>query len=155
MHRLAAETTLVLPLEVPRGTGMDLEDALAAPGTIVRGAIKGRPEISATGETSSLEEVPELAMAAGIAVAEVMIDRQYRSQQVELSELECRQIATLAVEVGGSHNLEIFIQSRFTAEAPKWGLRLGFAVDLSERKPYGPNKGEFWDLSSEADVKEP
>ena len=140
---------------------MDLEDALGTPGTFVRdtvGFAKQNCILGAPGGISSLEEVPESRMsdekAAAIAVAEVMIDRQYRRQQVEINELELTQIATLAVEVGGSHALEMFGSSKFTAEAPKWGVRPAFVIDLSERKPVGPNKGRHWDLTTTDDIVE-
>ena len=83
-----------------------------------------------------------------------MISRHFRRQQVELSDLECNQIATLAVEVGGAHILEIFSPARFTTAAPKWGLRPGFAVDLSETKPFGPNMGAHWELNLDDDIEE-
>ena len=83
-----------------------------------------------------------------------MISRHFRRQQVELSDLECNQIATLAVEVGGAHILEIFSPARFTTAAPKWGLRPGFAVDLSETKPFGPNMGAHWELKIDEDIEE-
>ena len=144
---------IILPPEVPRGGGTDIETALAPPGTIGR----GEAAVPAA-DASSLEPCEEGSMterkAASIAVAEVLVSRQYRHQQIELSSIECNQIARLAVEIGGSHVLEIFSPARFTAEAPRWGLRPGFAVDLSEKKPYGPNEGEYWDLSRDSDIKE-
>ena len=33
-------------------------------------------------------------------------------------------------------------------------MRPGFAIDLCENKPYGPNEGECWDLSKNSDVNE-
>ena len=50
--------------------------------------------------------------------------------------------------------LEIYSPKRFTAMASKLGLKPGFAVDLSEVKPYGPHNGQPWDLTTEEDVKE-
>lgn len=40
-----------------------------------------------------------------------------------------------------------FQPKRFTEQASASGLNSGFAVDLSEQKPYGPEKGKYWDLS--------
>ena len=140
---------------------MDLEDTMGTPGAIVRDTAadaKRNCVLGAPGGISSLEEVSELRMsdekAAAIAVAEVMIDRQYRNQKVEINELELKQIATLAVEVGGSHALDMFGSAKFTAEAPKWGVRPAFVTDLSEKKPFGPNKGKYWDLTSKEDIDE-
>ena len=33
-------------------------------------------------------------------------------------------------------------------------MRPGFAVDLSEQKPYGLNKGQHWDVSLDSDLQE-
>ena len=40
--------------------------------------------------------------------------------------------------------MEIFSPARFTAEAPRWGLRPGFAIDFSEKKQCGRNAGDYW-----------
>ena len=62
----------------------------------------------------------------------------------------------MSVEVGAFDILEVVSPKHFTDPTlcSKLGPRPGFAVDLSECKPYGPNKGEYWDLNKPNDVKE-
>ena len=62
----------------------------------------------------------------------------------------------MSVELGAVYILDAFSPERFTDPVlcSKLGLRPGFAVDLCECKPYGPNAGEYWDLNKPADIKE-
>ena len=50
--------------------------------------------------------------------------------------------------------MELFGLRRFAEQASAFGLKPGFVVDLCEQKPYGPQKGQHWDLSLDSDVKE-
>ena len=52
--------------------------------------------------------------------------------------------------------IQFFSPTRITdpAVCNKLVLRPGFAVDLSERKPCGPNAGEHWDLNKPNYIKE-
>ena len=60
-------------------------------------------------------------------------------------------LCKVAVELGAVDMIEIYTPKRFTAMAPKYGLRPGFAVDLNETKP---DSDVCWDLEKPEDVKE-
>ena len=148
---------IVLPSDIPRSGTMDIEDAVAVPGEIRR---EGEDE-EMKSVMSSLElkvEGAEVAMSqdkAGlIELATISVKDCFRRQEVDCTEAEARCIAAMQVELGAAHVLELFSPKRFTEMAPRLGLRPGFAVDLCEPKPYGPNQGEMWDLDKANDVKE-
>ena len=73
-------------------------------------------------------------------------------QGIDITAEETRQIAALQLELAGCHVLELFSPKRFTEKASTFGLKPGFAEDLNEQKPYGPHKGERWDLSLDKDI---
>ena len=89
-----------------------------------------------------------------VDLASLHVAHCFRQQRVEASEEEIRQIAAMQVELGGCDLVEIFSPARFTKRASRFGLKPGFAVDLLEAKPYGPHKGEAWDLLKPSDVQE-
>ena len=78
----------------------------------------------------------------------------YRDKKVDATEQELRNIASLQLELAAVDIIEIYSPQRFTTGALKLGLRPGSAVDLSEAKPSGPNRGEFWDLRKQEDIDE-
>ena len=82
-----------------------------------------------------------------LPIAEAKIMNAFSLKQVDISADEVRDIAIMSVELGAVDILEVFSPTRFTdpTVCSKLGLRPGFAVDLSECKPYGPNMGEHWD----------
>lgn len=88
------------------------------------------------------------------SLEESHVEMCFRKQGVEIIQEEVKQIAAMSVEIGCSPVVEVFSPKRFTAEASKLGLRPGFAVDLSETKPYGANQGHYWDLALDGDVAE-
>ena len=87
-------------------------------------------------------------------LASLQVDLCFRQQGVDATAEEVKQIAALQVELAGCHVLEPFSQKRFTEQASAFGLKPGFAVDLCEQRPYGPQKGQHWDLNIDDDVKE-
>ena len=70
----------------------------------------------------------------------------FRDKQVEASDALIDDVGALLTESGGA---QIIATSRFAAKAGDFGLRLGFAVDLCENKPYGPHEGECWESQQE------
>lgn len=58
------------------------------------------------------------------------------------------------VETGGAQIIETFSEKRLSQRAGYSGIRPGFVVDLCQTSPYGPNIGEYWDLSMQSDVNE-
>jgi hypothetical protein len=149
-----APSVLVLPAEVPRSNTADIEDAVMVEGDEVRRASDSRAVLSSL----------ELGVSAGVSMSSSkadMIERAipgvqelYRRQRVDVSLREARDIAAMQVELGSVDILEIYSPQRFTGVASKLGLRPGFAVDLTEAKPYGPDKGQPWDLLRQEDVEE-
>jgi len=89
-----------------------------------------------------------------LAYAEVQARNFLRVAGGDLDEHAVAEIVGMMVETGGASIIEVFSPARFTARAGGLGLRPGFAVDLCEAKPYGPNEGEAWDLSQPKDVRE-
>jgi len=143
---------VVIPGDVPRSSVMDVEDAVAGPGDIVREASSSTTieSLIIGGEKIMVDEY-KMEM---IPVASLQVRAAYRRQGVDVTEEEVASIAALQVELGAAHVLEIFSPKRFTAAAPGLGLRPGFAVDLCEAKPYGDRAGENWDLAKDEDVDE-
>ena len=122
-----------MPSEVQPGHQHDLETELSPPGSTSRGPL----EVPAPDdEDDELGTCVSMASrkAASVEAAEMFVSRHYRDRQVELSSIECRQIAALAVEMGGSHAFEMCGSQRHRAEAPKWGLQAGYVVDGCERE---------------------
>ena len=64
------------------------------------------------------------------------------------------EVGALLTGSGGAQIIEICSTIRFAAKTGDLGLRPGFAVDVCENKPYGPQEGESWDLSNPSDGKE-
>ena len=81
-------------------------------------------------------------------VATILQARAARGASVE----DILEIGQLLMAVGGSKSdvAEIYNPERFTSQANRFGLRPGFAIDLSL---YKNNKEEHWDLSKEGDQK--
>ena len=81
-------------------------------------------------------------------VATILQARAARGASVE----EILEIGQLLMAVGGSKSdvAENYNPERFTSQANRFGLRPGFAIDLSL---YKNNKEEHWDLSKEGDQK--
>ena len=75
---------------------------------------------------------------------------QFRHCGVDASAGEINHIAELGVEIGAVDIAEIYSPARLTARAAEFGLRPGFAVDLSETKP----SGGPWDLVQPEDRAE-
>ena len=48
----------------------------------------------------------------------------------------------------------MFGSAKFTSEASRWGVQPGFIFDLNEGRPYGPGKGQPWDLANDDDMKD-
>ena len=67
----------------------------------------------------------------------------FRDKQVEASDALIDEVGALLTESGGAQIIEICSTSRFAAKAEHLGLRPGFAVDLCENKPYGPQEGDL------------
>ena len=165
MHHGASSSRsleLDLPSEVPPSEGRDLETELSHPPAAVephelpfgqRRSIFDKTVSAPEGEVDASANMTS-GKAASVEAAEVFIARRYRAQQVEISNIECRQIATLAVEMGGSHAIEMCGPQRLHAEAPKWGLQAGFVVDVGEKKPYARSSGHSWNFDSSEDMKE-
>ena len=63
------------------------------------------------------------------------------------------EFGALLTESGGAQIIEICSTARFAANAGDLGLGPGFAVDLCENKPYGPQERESRDLIKANDVK--
>ena len=64
------------------------------------------------------------------------------------------EVGALLTESGGAQIIDICSTARFAAKAGDLGLRPGFAVDLCENKPDGPQEGESWDPSKASDAEE-
>ena len=50
--------------------------------------------------------------------------------------------------------MAMFGSAKFTSEASRWGVQPGFIFDLNEGRPYGPGKGQPWDLANDDDMKD-
>ena len=64
---------------------------------------------------------------------------------LEASEKEIADIASLSRDMAAVDIAEVYSPQRFTAEAERFKLRSGFAIDLCEQKP----SGEYWDIPSQ------
>ena len=82
------------------------------------------------------------------------VEYHFRDKQIEASDALIDEVGALLSESGGAQIIDIFSRDRFAAKAGVLRLRLGFASDLCENKPYGPQEGESWDLSKNSDVNE-
>lgn len=142
---------VVIPPDVQRSAAMDIEDMVAGPGEVVR---PGGGASSSSGHAGSLDVSMSEGKAALVELASLQVESAYRRHGVDITPEELAAVAALQVELGAAQVLEIFSPKRFTKAGARLGLRPGFAVDLCERKPYGPNEGEFWDLEKDEDVKE-
>ena len=143
-----------MPRDVPTTTAMDIEDALAEPGEIQR----ADAQMSRIGSLEMKVEGEELTMSRSkadlIELASIEVRYCFRTQELEATEEEVKCIAAMQVELDAAHVIEAFSPRRYTEAASRMGLRPGFAVDLCEPKPYGPNKGQLWDLSKDSDIEE-
>ena len=152
----SAPLVVELPADVPAGPRAmeDLVDSTLGP------APSSRPQ-GEGGDISSVDLGPSAEpvklgpqKAEFLELASVEVDLCFRKQGMDITAEECRQIAALQIELAGCHVLELFSPKRFSEQASSFGLKPGFAVDLCEQKPYGPEKGQHWDLSRDKDVKE-
>ena len=73
-----------------------------------------------------------------------------RDKQVEASDALIDEVGALLTESGGALITEICSTARFAAKAGDLGLTPGFAADLCENKPNGPQEGGSWDLRKAA-----
>ena len=107
-------------------------------------------------DVNGVEVAAELSKlkAEWVEMEKIHIAQCFSKHEVEITDGELEKVAIMAVELGSSHVVELFSPKRVTAHASKLGLRPGFAVDLCEEKPYGPNAGEKWDLSKPTDLQE-
>ena len=140
---------------MPSAGTQDIEDATRAQGEVARSGIEPSALDSLDlGIAEDCEVEMSVDKAMMIEIAEIGVQRCFRRQEVDASDEEVRAIAAMQVELGAAHVFEIYSPKRFTAMASRLGLRPGFAIDLAEEKPRGPQKGQKWDLSKEADIKE-
>ena len=84
----------------------------------------------------------QTAGGAGIPVPTVRVGGS-SSSGAEHSSHRPHADTALLTESGGRQIIEICSTSRFAAKAGGLGLRPGFAVDLCENKPYGPQEGDL------------
>ncbi|CAK0904033.1 unnamed protein product, partial [Prorocentrum cordatum] len=83
-------------------------------------------------------------MAVGLETWLRDAGEEYRTSDV-------RDFCRVALELGAVDMIETYAPVRFAAMAQKYGLRPGFAMDLSENKP---GSYDCWDLEKDDDVKE-
>ena len=95
------------------------------------------------------------AKAELLPITESKILDAFSLNKIDISADEARDIAIMSIELRAVGMLEVLSSKRSTylTLCSKLGLRPGFAVDLSEGNPYGPNAGEYWDLNKPNDVK--
>ena len=146
---------IVLPTAVPRSGVEDVEDANANAGDISHVSDSVDAVCSLTFDPGG-DDVIRLSRGKRelIDLASISVRSCYRRHDVEISDQEIENVAALQVQLAGAHLVELFSPARFTPEATRFGLRPGFAVDLSEAKPYGPEKGQMWGLTRDRDVEQ-
>ena len=133
---------VVVPPEVPQDERSSSED-------VEVGRLKVKREVREVQGVSLDVDKRELRRLARDSA-----EYYFRDKQVEVSDALIDKVGALLTESGGAQIIEICLTARFAAKAGDLGLRPGFAVDLCENKPYGPQEGELWDLSKASDVKE-
>ena len=137
-----AEQRVVVPPEVPQDKRCSIEDV----------------EISQLRMKREVREVQGVSLDADTRelqrLARDSAEYCFRDKQVEASDALIDEVGALLTESGGAQIIEICSTARFEAKAGDLGLRPGFAVDLCENKPDGPQEGESWDLSKASDVEE-
>ena len=91
---------VVVPSDVPRSSVMDVEDAVAGPGDVVREASSAATigSLDIGGETIMMDEY-KMEM---IPVASIQVRAAYRRQGVDVTEEEIKSIAALQVELGAA-----------------------------------------------------
>ena len=136
------EQRVVVPPEVPQDTRNSIEDVEISQLKVKREVRK----VQGVSLDTDKREFQRLAINSA--------EYYFRDKQVEASDALIDEVGALLTESGGAQIIEIFSPDRFGAKAGDFGLRPGFAVDLGEKKPYGPHEGESWDLSKNSDVKE-
>ena len=77
------------------------------------------------------------------------VQAMFTGYGLEASETEIADIASLSCDMAAVDIAEVYSPQRFTAEAERFKLRSGFAIDLCEQKP----SGEYWDMTKPEDVK--
>ena len=126
----------------PRATSSgDVEELVSQP--VVQQQAEEQPPQSMQALSSLKRETALLVQG--------MVRNKYRAEQVDVTEQEVMDIASLCTAMGAVDVMEIYSPKRFTEHAPRLGLLPGYAVDLCETKP---NSEEHWDLSREEDRKE-
>ena len=144
---------LPLPLDVPRSGRTDIEN-IVMPCQSASSSSVPVPVQPVHG--SEVQRWLSQIKAELLPCFEAKIMNAVNLNQGDISADEVRDMAIMSVELGAVDSLEVFSPTRFTdpAVCSKLGLRPGFAIDLSECKPYGPNMGEPWDLNKPNDTKE-
>ena len=125
------ERRVVVPPEVPQDTRNSIENM----------------------EISQLKMKREVRKVQGVSLDTDKRERQrfasnsceyyFREKQAEASDALIDEVGALLAESGGAQIVETFSPDRFAAKAGDLGLRLGFANDLCENKPYGPHEGSL------------
>ena len=96
-------------------------------------------------EQSSLSEVKEKMIPR---IKEMLIE-SYRHYEIDVSEEEATGVARCLCALSAVDVAEIYTPPRATERAREFGLRPGFCVDLTTRRP----DGEMWDLTRPEDEK--
>ena len=105
-----------------------------------------------TEPASSSSSRPSSAPASALELAALLESKVFPGQE-SLPKKEILEISQLICSLGVSKSdvAEIYNPKRFVSRANEFGLRPGFAVDLSIQKN---NKGDYWDLSRAEDQRE-
>ena len=133
---------VAVPPEVPQDMRSSIED-------MEIGQLRAKREVREVQGVSLDADKRELQRLARDSA-----EYYFRDKQVQASDASTDEVGALLTESGGAQIIEICSTARFAAKAGDLRLRLGFAVDLCENKPYGPQEGESWDLSNPSNVKE-
>ena len=131
---------LPLPTDVPRSGRVDIED-IAMPSQ--SSASSSVPVAAQPIQGSEVQAWFSQAKAELLPSNEASIINAFSFNKVDISANQVRDIVIMSIELGAVDILEVFSPKRFTDPilCSKLGLRSGFAVDLSECKPYGPTAG--------------
>ena len=142
-----------MPIDVPRSGRTDIEDIVIPSQSSSSSTV---PATAQPVQGSEIQSWLSQIKADLLPSTEARIINAFSFNKVDISADEVRDIAIMSIEFGAVDILEVFSPKRFTdpVVCSKVGLRAGFAVDLCECKPYGPNAGEHWDLNKPSDVEE-
>ena len=108
-------------------------------------------------ETPPVEYVPpkppselrSLVKQAAYENIRASVQAMFTGHGLEASEQEIADIASLSCDMAAVDIAEVYSPQRFTAEAERFKLRPGFAIDLCEQKPDGGHR----DMTKPDDVK--